>query len=381
MMATRLEVEQTLGAYKPGPGDPDLAGLMRGHLEASGADAAAADPQPYEVEPADEGDPPRREWLIPGWLPRGRLAAVYGRGEVGKSRLMIQVAHAVACGGPILPWDPEVSGADAVRGDVPEVNGGGRVLLVTWEDEAEEVRRRWRMAHAAGAVTSDRMPAKIAILDMRRHGAGALWAPNVKGSGHVATRGEWTPAGRRVLAMLPAYDLTVLDPLASAYACSEIDRALVRSFAAGLDAEAETAGCAVMLSAHPSQSGEKERSAESGSTDWRNAVRSRWVLRPQRTAHNARAGAKNGTDAPIDAPCLALDKASYAPGGGRVWLRSHYQHHGRDEWDELAWFATTGRAAATAAHIRGGGKAGDVIGIKAPKAEATAADTEKVPGV
>ena len=36
-MATREEVDQTLGAYEPGPGDPDLAGLMRGHLEASGA--------------------------------------------------------------------------------------------------------------------------------------------------------------------------------------------------------------------------------------------------------------------------------------------------------------------------------------------------------
>ena len=71
--------------------------------------------------------------------------------------------------------------------------------------------------------------------------AGSRWAATR--SGHVSTRGEWTPAGRRVLAMLPDYDLTVLDPLASAYACSEIDRALVRSFAAGLDAEAETAEC------------------------------------------------------------------------------------------------------------------------------------------
>ena len=346
------------------PADPDLAAKLR----------AATEPQPFEVEPADESDPPRREWLIRGWLPRGRLAAVYGRGEVGKSRLMLQVAHAVACGGFVLPWDPDVSAPDTVRGDVPEVTGGGRVLLVTWEDEADEVRRRWRMAHAAGAVTTDRMPAEIAILDMRRHGAGALWGPAAKGSGHVLTRGEWTEAGRRVLAMLPDCDLAVLDPLASAYACSEIDRALVRGFAARLDAEAEAAGCAVMLSAHPSQSGEKTASAESGSTDWRNAVRSRWVLGPQRTAHNDAHGGKNGKDAPIDAPCLALDKASYAPGGGRVWLRSHYQHHGHGEWDELAWFATTGRAAAVAAHVRGGGKAGDVIGIGAAKGGGKAAD-------
>ena len=351
------------------PADPDLAAKVRAALH-----------PPFEVEPADESDPPRREWLIRGWLPRGRLAAVYGRGEVGKSRLMLQVAHAVTCGGFVLPWDPDVSAPDTVRGDVPEVTGGGRVLLVTWEDEADEVRRRWRMAHAAGAVTTDRMPAEIAILDMRRHGAGALWGP--KGFGHVSTRGDWTAAGRRVLAMLPDYDLAVLDPLASAYASSEIDRALVRGFAARLDSEAEAAGCAVMLSAHPSRTGEKEGSAESGSTDWRNAVRSRWVLGPQQTAHNAHDAGKNGRmDAQIDAPCLALDKASYAPGRGRVWLRSHYQRGGGGEWDKLAWFATTGRAAAVAAHVRGGGKAGDVIGIGAAKGGATTAGAEKVPGV
>ena len=351
------------------PDDPDLAAKLR----------AAANPQPFEVEPADESEPPRREWLIRGWLPRGRLAAVYGRGEVGKSRLMLQVAHAVTCGGFVLPWDPDVSAPDTVRGDVPEVTGGGRVLLVTWEDEADEVRRRWRMAHAAGAVTTDRMPAEIAILDMRRHGAGALWGP--KGFGHVSTRGDWTAAGRRVLAMLPDYDLAVLDPLASAYASSEIDRALVRGFAARLDSEAEAAECAVMLSAHPSQSGEKTASAESGSTDWRNAVRSRWVLGPQRTAHNAHGGGKNGKNEPIDAPCLALDKASYAPGRGRVWLRSHYQRGGGGEWDKLAWFATTGWAAAVAAHVRGGGKAGDVIGIGAGKDGDKAAEGEYAPGV
>ena len=106
----------------------------------------------------------------------------------------------------------------------------------------------------------------------------------------------------------------------------------------------------------------------------RNAVRSRWVLGPQRTAHNAHGGGKNGKNEPIDAPCLALDKASYAPGRGRVWLRSHYQRGGGGEWDKLAWFATTGWAAAVAAHVRSGGKAGDVIGIGAAKGGGNTAD-------
>ena len=38
-MATREEVDRTLGAYEPGPDDPALADLMRGHLEARRARA------------------------------------------------------------------------------------------------------------------------------------------------------------------------------------------------------------------------------------------------------------------------------------------------------------------------------------------------------
>ena len=36
-MATREEVDRTLNTYERGPDDPDLADLMRGYLEASGA--------------------------------------------------------------------------------------------------------------------------------------------------------------------------------------------------------------------------------------------------------------------------------------------------------------------------------------------------------
>ena len=57
---------------------------------AKDADGAA---EPFPVEPADAADPEPRQWLIPGWLPRGRLASIYGRGAIGKSRLLLQIAH------------------------------------------------------------------------------------------------------------------------------------------------------------------------------------------------------------------------------------------------------------------------------------------------
>ena len=43
-MATREEVDRTLGAYEPGPDDPALSDLMRGHLEAAGAGVEPAGP-------------------------------------------------------------------------------------------------------------------------------------------------------------------------------------------------------------------------------------------------------------------------------------------------------------------------------------------------
>jgi hypothetical protein len=195
---------------------------------------------------------------------------------------------------------------------------------------------------------------EIDVLDMRRHGAGALWAPDARGSGHVSTRGAWTDAGSRVLATLPGYDLVTLDPLAAAYACNENDRALVRAFASALDAAAEDADCAVVLSAHPSRSGEAGAGGESGSTDWRNAVRSRWVLARRYT------GCVTNQNESVEGLCLELDKASYASAAGRIWLRSHYERAENGDWDPMAWWATTALQAARAVHVADGGEPGDV---------------------
>ncbi len=41
---------------------------------------------------------PAREWLIPEWLPASRVCLLSGPGAVGKSRLALQLAVAVASG-------------------------------------------------------------------------------------------------------------------------------------------------------------------------------------------------------------------------------------------------------------------------------------------
>ena len=85
-----------------------LAG--RGELEglAGVVDALhALDPSgslsgPYPPVEDDDWTPadgwPAREWLIPGWLPVGRLGMLSGRGGRGKSRLALQLAARLAAG-------------------------------------------------------------------------------------------------------------------------------------------------------------------------------------------------------------------------------------------------------------------------------------------
>ena len=92
---------------------------------------------------------------------------------------MLQLAAAVITGtGPIIACDPAAIRDDEVAaiGDVPTVQQQGRVLLVTWEDEPDEIARRWQLA--GHALPNPENPGDaLAVLNMRTLG-GSLWAPH-----------------------------------------------------------------------------------------------------------------------------------------------------------------------------------------------------------
>lgn len=295
-------------------------------------------------------DPPPRDWLIPGWIPAGRLASLYGHGGTGKSRLAMQIAAALMHGGyPIRPSGDLADVADR-PGIMREIRDGGgkRVLWLSWEDETSEFVRRWKLAHAAEAIRAEH-PAEGGLfryVDMRKIG-GALWEPRPDGSRHTSTQGDWTRVGRDFLATLEGHDLAIVDPLAAAYASSEVERALVRQFCAALDGMAERAGCGVLLIGHPPKAG---ADGYSGSTDWRAAVRSMMVM--ERVAVNLDsealedAGKQSDEKRPDlerveDVPRLRLDKASYAREGDIVWLGSVSRKATADAPGALAWTAET----------------------------------------
>lgn len=376
---------------------------LRAQLEAAGDDGERAeiragiegaaaflreiqDGEPLPGETWKAADPPPRDWLIPDWIPAGRLAAVYGTGASGKSMMALQIAAAVMHGGPPLRPAAAVKDKDGLIADhkilqpVPETSTG-KVLWLTWEDEIDEIVRRWRMAYHAGAIGIPYPdPSKLTLVDMRAVG-GALWEP--KNRGHFGTGAAWSTAGRRFVKTLADHKFAIVDPLAAAYASSEIERALVRAFTSAIDGAAEEAGCAVLLIAHPSVSG-KDRGS-SGSTDWQASVRAHFVLESSdETAH-----VFDGDDAKkptaAEAYRIVNAKQSYAVDGGWLWLARDYRPADGATPTRLAWFAAPAGVAAQsfedADARKRGRKPREVSSIEAAKKAAkSAGDGAAKPG-
>ena len=315
----------------------------------------AEPPEPLPGETWEPKDPPPRKWIITGMLPAHRLAALYGTGAAGKSMMALQWAAAIMHGGAPLKQQRDGDARAKLESEHATLrpldeSAQGRVLWLTWEDETAEVIRRWRMAHHAGAIAEPFPdPEKLTLVDMRKLG-GALWAP---GEGaHVSTRATWTPAGERFLKTMAGHRLAVIDPLAAAFASSEIDRALVRAFTSAIDGHAEASECAVLLIAHPSQSGAaKDGGGYSGSTDWQASVRAHLVLETSsQTAHTApNPGAQSGAkEEPAKAYRIKSAKQSYAPADGHLWLVRHWLRGDDKKPPELAWFGAPASEAARA---------------------------------
>ncbi|MXX90517.1 MAG: AAA family ATPase [Boseongicola sp. SB0665_bin_10] len=306
----------------------------------------SAEVAPLPLETWDRTEPPPRKWLVEDWIPAGRLGSLYGKGGLGKSLLALQIAAAVMHGGkPVATQrlsDREQRLSDKDRAEASGIaktlQGGQRVLWLSWEDETDEFKRRWRQAYRAEAITEEYPdPAWLGLVDMRKIG-GALWGPD--GAGGF----NWTETGRRFLSMLEGYALAVIDPLAAAFMSSEIDRSQVRAFASALDRQAEESGCAVLIVGHPPKEEERSgKSGYSGSTDWRNAVR--YMMLMETSDETGIQVHDDGKERKAGALRLRLDKASYAREDRHVWLERHYV---KGPPTELAWRITSAKDAAKA---------------------------------
>ena len=259
---------------------------------------------------------PAREWLIPEWLPASRVCLLSGPGAVGKSRLALQLAVAVASG--VRVWLK--SGPPLM---LPGGRAGGAVAVIaSWEDEPDELARRM-----AGYDPVPDLDDRLVAMDLS--GGGPLWASRSPGA-----PAAWTDRGKWVMNYTGGRDarLLVIDSAAAAFGGNENSRSEVRAFVSALDAWACSARCAVLLISHPSKASEGEAAIYSGSTDWRNSVRALWELRAVPIPNsNDRCGPSKR--AKRSAVRLRNEKASYGLDGAVLWLGGYPQWLGMSPTD------------------------------------------------
>lgn len=204
--------------------------------------------------------PPRR-WLWENWIPDRVVTLLTGDGGTGKSLLSMQLSVAVALGRDFMgvPMAPR------------------KVLYLAAEDDLDELHRRTAaILQAEGADFAD--------LDDR------LVFRVV--SGEDALLAKLDRHGRRLVATAlyenlrtwvrdNGVQLVVVDTAADTFGGVEIDRSQVTRFVRLLEGIARETNGAVVLVAHPSVAGIKDRTGISGSSAWRNASRSVvWLRKP-----------------------------------------------------------------------------------------------------
>ena len=297
---------------------------------------------------------PPRPWLIPHWLPLGRLAVLAGSGGTGKSMLALQLAAAVvSTTGLWLPADEAPTEGEPVLGlRLAPTLRAEVAVYASYEDEADELLRRWQRVRAGqpDLAAGDR----LRYANLRRAGE-PLWEPDASEGYHPAAPGAPTTAGRRLLDFTADVGarLLVLDTAVAAYSGNENDNANVRRFLLWLDSWSERVSCTVVLVHHTAKGG---GTGPRGASDFTNGARA--VLSLGYAAPEA--------DAP-DQPYLSLDKANYAQRGALPMLKGHIEggRRGRVGGDYggrwLTW--TEGGYLATAADEDGRGYEQTGLGV------------------
>jgi RecA-family ATPase len=229
-----------------------------------------------------------RKWLIGERVPMRNVTLLSGDGGVGKTVVLMQLAAATVLGKDWLGMRPSV----------------GPVQYFGAEDDSDELRRRFEnIAKHYCATWEDLFDAGLRTLSFA--GTDALLGKPDR-DGIITATPLLTRLHEAAIALKPK--LIIIDPAADVFAGKEIDRAQVRQFISLLRAIAIAVDCAVILAAHPSLTGMRERTGLSGSTAWANSVRARFYLTKP----------KSNGDSDDDAPdaglrVLECKKNNYGP--------------------------------------------------------------------
>lgn len=232
---------------------------------------------------------PARAWNVADWIPLGEVTAFYGNGGTGKTTLAQQLLTCAATGRSWLGLETKP----------------GRGLGILCEDDEDELHRRQDAINAHLGVRAEDLG------DLRL--LSRVGEDNVLMDFSNTDIGQLTAFFHDLEATVADFEptLLVLDTAADLYGGNENIRPQVRRFiGACLGRLARSYKCGVLLLAHPSQAGLRDKSGTSGTTGWNNSVRSRFYL--------TQAGDE---DNPLpDRRVLSQMKSNYGPADGRVEL-------------------------------------------------------------
>ncbi len=184
---------------------------------------------------------------------------------------------------------------------------GCRALGMFCEDDRDELHRRQ-------AATNSAVGVEFGDLE------NVFWLPRAGSENLLMTfladgRGDPSPLFSQMLnlARERGAQFVVIDTAADVFAGNENIRPQVRQFISLLTRLARAIDGAVLLLAHPSQTGRASGTGDSGSTAWNNSVRSRLYLK--------RPDAAGGNMPDADIRVLSRLKANYASAGVDITLR------------------------------------------------------------
>jgi RecA-family ATPase len=233
---------------------------------------------------------PAREWCVPNRIPMRNVTLFSGEGAIGKSIVSLQLAVATALGKDWLNSLPEF----------------GPTIVVCCEDDEDELHRRLSdILRHCGATFADLKD--MHIISMA--GRDALMAVPER-NGLIKPTKLFERLGTAARDIRPK--LIVLDNSADVFGGNENDRAQVRQFVGILRGLAIAANAGVVLTSHPSLTGQHSGTGLSGSTAWHASVRSRLYMQ--------RATVKDEEPDP-NLRVIEVMKSNYGPVGESISMR------------------------------------------------------------
>lgn len=238
---------------------------------------------------------PPYDWIVENCFLRGTVALLSGDGGLGKSLLMQQLCTASAIGARWLDLETKPC----------------KSLFMACEDDRDELHRRQESINRHyGCASGDladtlyvsRAGMENILMEFRRND----------------DKGQQTPLFDQLAHCMREHgaEIVVIDTLSDVFAGNEIMRVHARRFVTALRRLALEMQGVVILTSHPSNTGMSTGTGISGSTAWRNSIRSMlYLTKPRRSEQDG------DESEDTNERLLKTTKSNHGPHGGKIALR------------------------------------------------------------